>query len=394
MTSDAAGVEEFLAAHGGPFYELQRQLGLLRDDAFRAGSRAILFVALAWGVPLILSLFAGHAFGPLASRPYLLDPGPAARFFVAVGLFMLMELQVERKLRALLNQFVRAPLLAPGSLTAGAEAVTQALRRRDSRVAECVCLALAGGLSVVILFNTLDTHTSSWRAEIVDGSASLTLAGWWCLLVSNPIFWFLLLRWLWRHFVWAMLLRKLASLDLRLTASHPDGSGGLGFIGQYPNAYSTFVLAVSSVVGAAVANQQLHGTLSLTNYSAIMAGWLVIVLALFAWPLFAFSRPLARLKEETTLLASAQATRRARAVEREVLGRNVSYVAEDDGTKSTDIPDPAKIYDTAQKLSTMLVRREALVPVSGAALLPIVLAGATQLPIKELIGVAKHLLVL
>jgi len=41
---------------GGPFYDLQRQLGLLREDTFRAGSRALLFVGLAWGVPLILSL--------------------------------------------------------------------------------------------------------------------------------------------------------------------------------------------------------------------------------------------------------------------------------------------------------------------------------------------------
>ena len=394
MTSTPTAIKEYLAARGGPFYELQRQLGLLRDDAFHAPSRAMLFVTLAWGVPLVLSLLAGHAFGPLASKPFLLDPGPVARLLVAVGLFILMELQVERKLRTLLDQFVRAPLIAPGSLAAGADVVTEALRRRDSRTAELICLALAVALSVVVVLTPIDAETSSWRAQAVDGSMRRTLAGWWCLVVSNPIFWFLLFRWLWRHIVWAMLLRKLSRLELRLSASHPDGSGGLGFVGQYPNVYSTFVLGVSSVVGAAVANQQLHGTLSLANYSAIMAGWLAIVLALFAWPLSAFSRPLARLKEQTTLLASAQATARARAVEREVLGRNVIDAGETDGAKSSDIPDPIKIYDTAQKLSTILIRREALVPVSAAALAPIVLAGAAQLPIKELIGIAKHLLLL
>ncbi|MDR6756826.1 hypothetical protein J2Y48_002119, partial [Mycoplana sp. BE70] len=38
---------EFLASHGGPFFELQAQFKLLRQNALRVGSRAALFVALA-----------------------------------------------------------------------------------------------------------------------------------------------------------------------------------------------------------------------------------------------------------------------------------------------------------------------------------------------------------
>jgi hypothetical protein len=40
------------------------------------------------------------------------------------------------------------------------------------------------------------------------------------------------------------------------------------------------------------------------------------------------------------------------------------------------------------------VSRTALLPVSAAALLPLVAAGATQLPIKELLKVVKRLLLL
>jgi hypothetical protein len=39
-----------------------------------------------------------------------------------------------------------------------------------------------------------------------------------------------------------------------------------------------------------------------------------------------------------------------------------------------------------------LVTRDALVPVAAAALIPLIAAGATQLPVKELIKVAKNLL--
>jgi len=55
-------VSEFLLARGGPFYALQRQLGLLHENAFRAGSRALLFVTIAWGIPLVFSMIAGSAF--------------------------------------------------------------------------------------------------------------------------------------------------------------------------------------------------------------------------------------------------------------------------------------------------------------------------------------------
>ena len=52
IEDEASRIGEYLASHGGPFFELQRRLGVLREDALLAGRRAAIFVALAWGVPL------------------------------------------------------------------------------------------------------------------------------------------------------------------------------------------------------------------------------------------------------------------------------------------------------------------------------------------------------
>jgi hypothetical protein len=52
----ARTIGEYLASHGGPFFELQRRLGVLREDALLASRRAVIFVSLAWGVPLLLTL--------------------------------------------------------------------------------------------------------------------------------------------------------------------------------------------------------------------------------------------------------------------------------------------------------------------------------------------------
>lgn len=63
VTSDKEAIADFLIARGGPFYELQRRLRLLREDAFRAGPRAAFFVFIAWGVPFLLSVIESNAFG-------------------------------------------------------------------------------------------------------------------------------------------------------------------------------------------------------------------------------------------------------------------------------------------------------------------------------------------
>ena len=91
MNSENKEIGYFFVACGGPFYELQRRLGLLREDAFHAKPRAVMLVALTWGVPLVLSLITGDAYGPFADKPFLLTAGAWAKYFIAVGLFILME---------------------------------------------------------------------------------------------------------------------------------------------------------------------------------------------------------------------------------------------------------------------------------------------------------------
>lgn len=394
MTKDTPEIGEFLAAHGGPFYELQKRLGLLHEEALRSGPRAAVFVGLAWGVPLLLSAVAGDAVGPPSGKPYLLAPGVWARFVIAVGLFILMEKQVEERLRTHLRQFARAPLLAPGSFEPAAEAVVRALKRRDGRIAEAVCLILAITGSISSAFNMLDHQTSSWAVHVTAEGSSLTAAAWWIVAISGPIFWFLLLRWLWRLVVWSILLRNLAALDLRLVATHPDGYGGLAFVGKYPNSYTTFVFAVSCVIGAAIAEEFISGGLAPATYGYIMGGWLLIVFAVLAAPLQAFSAPLSELQEKTLLTCSAQATRHHRAAERQLLGQNISASEDAERAAASEIPDPGKEFAAAQKLSTFLFSRKALLPVAAAAVVPLMMAGATQLPVKELFKVVKRLLLL
>jgi hypothetical protein len=272
--------------------------------------------------------------------------------------------------------------------------VTRALKRRDSPAAEVVCLAIATLLTVVTYSRMLHAETASWAVHLSPRGNEMTAAGWWVVIVSNPLFWFLPFRWLWRLVVWSGLLRGLAALELRLVATHPDGHGGIAFIGEFPNAYAAFIFAISTVLGAAIAHELSAGEIELATYGYLMGCWLLIVYLLFAWPLLAFHEPLADLKKQSLAAYSKQATRHHRAVERELLGWNVAAAEDADPSAAGEIPDSSKAFGMAGKLSAPLVSRSALFPVSVAALLPLLAAGATQLPFKELLKIAKRLLIL
>ena len=387
---EQAAIGEYLASHGGPFYELQLRLGLLHRESLHVVRRAVIFVALSWGVPLLLSLAQGLGSDSVGVRGYLHDLSVWSRLFAATGLFILAEGQVEVGLRSKLVQLTRAPVIAPDSLPAAAEAVANALKLRSSRAAELICGIAGFALSVSWLMHLLTIDAESWR--VVGGWP--TLAGWWVIIFSGPLFNFLLLRGLWRYFVWGRLVYKLSLLKLRLVASHPDGNGGIGFLGEYPNAYAMFVLGLSIVGAVAVTRHVFENGTSPTTFSLVVAIWLAMILIIFSLPLLAFTPVLIRLKESSLAIFGAQATRFLRQAEHAMLGRNV--VADDPSEFAAERPpvDASASFLTTGRLSTTLVNRKAVVPIGAAALAPFAIVGAKFLPYKEVISILKKLLLL
>jgi hypothetical protein len=151
---------------------------------------------------------------------------------IGIAAVLAAEQAVEAGLRRKLGQFLRAPLIPAAFQGAALVALDKAVARRDSVLAEVVCLALAV-ISAVLAFTTLkQLPSTSWAATVTEERHHLTMAGWWCVFISIPLFIFLFVRGFWRYLVWAELLRGIARLDLRLVSTHPDGKGGLAFLGE------------------------------------------------------------------------------------------------------------------------------------------------------------------
>ncbi|MFH0351147.1 MAG: hypothetical protein ACHBMF_04325 [Chromatiales bacterium] len=181
---------------------------------------ALLFAAIAWLPPALLSLAQGLAWSEsLGGRTFFLDFSAYTRFIIAIVMFVVMERVAEKRIAALIRQFTDAGLVPPEERSRFITALQLADQRSSSALAEAIILGVAYVASASGGFRSMSLLQVSWLGSLVDGYVRFSPAGWWILLVRVPLFWFLLLLWLWRFVVWTRLLQDLAKVKLRLSGS-------------------------------------------------------------------------------------------------------------------------------------------------------------------------------
>jgi len=122
--------------------------------------------------------------------------------------------------------------------------------------------------------------------------------GYYYAFVALPIFQFLMYRWAYRMVVFTRFLWQVSKLDLLLTPTHPDGAGGLGFLGKGAIPFGVVLFALSSVVSAAIASRILFSGATLEQFEFIYATLIVLALIVFAGPLMVFTPKLFRLQQD------------------------------------------------------------------------------------------------
>jgi hypothetical protein len=382
----------------GPFYRLQRALGLLSDTDLATGRRAILFVALAWVPAVLLAALQGYALNEHHERAILLDYSAYAFAFALIA-FVLMEETSDRRMAWLVSEFEAHGIAPQASRPCFARARQNMARRTGSWLAEAVMLVGAYFLAYTwIRSGAARIDGGTWFARMADARLQLNLAGWWLLLVALPLFWFLLARWMWRFVTWGLLLRDIARCELRLVATHPDRCGGLAFIGQYPQTYLLFVFSLSLIVAATVLKKVVYAGASLMSFKFALLGLIVCLLAAFVLPLLAFTPALLRLKKQGLSRYGALVSRHHQGFEAKwIRADGVTAAAVTDPLGSADMSSLADLsasYQIIQELRPVPVTRQSIFPLVSAALLPFVVVAATQAPFRQILGTIKGLLLL
>ncbi len=383
--------DRFSLVKGGTAYQLERRLGLLADDGLPTFRSGLYLAAFAWLPLLALSYLAPGAWELADGRGFFSDFGSYARSLLAPLVLIVTDRLTDHRLNRLLESFETSGLLAPESRPEFTGLLASADRRTGAAYAEAVMLIAAYALAVVSTAHGLQLVGASWTGSYVAGEYSLTAAGWWQLLVSLPLFFFLVLRWLWRFVVWTRLLSGLRGLPLRLVATHPDRAGGLGFLALFPQMFVPLVFALSCVVAAVSLQEVIYAGFTFQQLRVIAIAWVLIVLILFVGPVMVFSGKLMRLREQALVDFGGVIARHNRAAELQ-LGAATSDQMLGSGTVSS-LADINASLDAIRSIRPIPVELRSVTPLVIVALLPMIAVASVEVPIVDILkGIIGKLL--
>ena len=378
---------DFSLVLGGPLFQLLRRAHLSDDALLLVRQRVIVIVLLAWLPLLLLSALEGNLWGGSTVVPFLFDIEVHIRFLVALPLLILAEMVVHRRMRPLLQQFLERNLIPENAMTRFESAIASAFRLRNSVLAEVLLIALVYGFGVLIVwrhYSALDTAT--WYATPSVAGSQLSLAGIWFGYVSLPIFQFLLCRWYFRLFIWAHFLWQVSRIELSLVPTHPDRLGGLSFVSGQVYAFTVLAVAHGALLAGNLANRILFLGAELTQFKAEIAVMLIFLMCIILGPLLFFVPQLAQAKRTGSREYGVLAERYVREFDSKWLRGGAP--AGEPLVGSSDIQSLADLgssFQVVREMRIMPIKRDDVLRLVVATLLPIVPLALTMMSLEELL---------
>jgi len=382
---DQSRESAFQLFEDGSFFGLENAFGRLRPDLLGSRLKVILTLSIGWFSLLILSALQGMAVGRSRPESFLFDASVQARFLVALPIIILVPEKISGKLRAIVEHFLKAKLVKESERERFVANVASTMRLRHSPLADWLILALVYTISGLLLLFIVPSLPPSWRTLGGEGGQRLSLAGWWALVVSEPLYEFVLYRFLYRVVIWWIFLWKTSRLDLQLDAAHPDRAGGLGFLGLSLRAFKEAAFAISTTFAAGLANIVLltHGKVSSYRYAILVV--VVFSIGLFACPLLFFFQLLSRTKSSNLLEYWALWQRQRRQFDQKWLlnpEEHADLLGVADFSEATDL---SSILERVQQIRLVPFRRTQAIPLIIAAVLPFLAVLTLEFPVEEIV---------
>ena len=288
---------EFAPFSDGPVERFWRRMQPAADARQLLRYRILVMALLTWPPLLLLSLAEGHAWGASVAVPFLYDVQLHARLLLALPLLILAELIVYQRMSILIGQFLGRGLIPDDARARFDAALAGAMRLRGSITAEILIFAIVYVFGVGILWRTRGAlDVASWYGASIDGKWRPSLAGWWLICVSVPVFQFLVVRWYFRLFVWARFLWQVSRLKLLLEPTDPDRAGGLGFLAGSSAMFAPVLLAQGTLLAGTLANRIFYEGATLLQFKMELFGMVAVMAFAILAPLLSFSLQLAEAK--------------------------------------------------------------------------------------------------
>lgn len=288
--------EDFSLVLGGPLFQLLRKAHLEGEAQELLPRRIIASVVLTW-FPLLIFSILGGVVGGVGRVPFFHDIEVHARFLVALPILIASELLVNSRMRTAVRRFIEWRIVLPEQRPLFDKAIDSALKIRNSVFVEFALLAVVYTVGLLVWNSRTELGLVTWYA--LPGSRwNLTPAGYWYVLVSLPLFQFILLRWYVRLLIWFRFLWQVNRIELNLIPTHPDRCGGLSFLGKSSYAFAPVLFAQGAMLAGVVAARVLYRGETLQSFRFQIGGFIVFFVVVVVAPLLMFSLRMARARRK------------------------------------------------------------------------------------------------
>lgn len=382
---------DFSLVLGGPLFQLLMRLRLTTPGLDFLKKRIIYITLFAWLPLLLLSLIEGTAWRNVGV-PFLYDMEDHSRFLIALPLLIAAELLVHKQLRMLVGQFIDRDIITEKVLPNFRDLIASAMKLRNSVIIELILLLLAfvGGhylWNTVSIMETIASGTGSWYATTDSTGTYLSLAGYWYIFVSRPLFQFIAYRWYFRIFIWAHFLWKSSQLNLNLIPTHPDRACGLGFLAASSILFAPLIMAHGALFAGLIANSIFFLGAKLTDFMTLILGVILFIQLIILGPLLVFSPALMRAKRtglrDYGVLASRYVGEfdlkwvRGGAANEQLIG----------SSDIQSLADLANSFQVVRDIRSYPFDRDTVIHVFLFVILPILPLILTMIPLEELIKI-------
>jgi hypothetical protein len=384
---------DFSLVLGGPLFQLWRRAHVAGDSLELLHRRVVVLAAVAWVPLLVLSVAEGTAWGGRVALPFLYDVDMHVRLLLALPLLILAELVVNTRLSPMVRAFVNRGVIADAARPRFEAIIDSAMRLRNSTAAEVLLIAFVYVVGVTFIWRTqAAVDVTSWYGVTVGGTLQPSPAGWWLGCISLPIFQFLLLRWYFRLFIWVRFLWQVSRLDVTLVPTHPDRSGGLGFLGLVGHAFVPLLLAQGTILAGTLANRIFYAGATLPEFKVEMIGLVALMLSAVLGPLLVFAPKLAAAKRAGLGEYGALAQRYVREFDRKWLRGGAP--ADEPLLGSADIQSLADLgnsFEVVKGMRLAPITLQNVLQLAAVTLVPVVPLILTMISLEELLTQALRM---
>jgi hypothetical protein len=298
---------------------LFQRLGMGSYRTIDLVKRSLCLIVLTWGVLAVLAVWSDVHWTKPPGKNFFLDFAAYGQLLIGLPMFLIAERVIDWQTREAARCFLTTGVVQPGDAVRLVRINWQLKQSRHWIWPDLICIAIAYAVTASWMIPEMYNDRLTWHAMVQSGDHQLlTGPGVWELIFVGPLTTYWWLRWAVKIFLWTRYLYQISSLRLNLVPSHPDSTGGIGFLSDAQTKFGWVILAygVSYVVPTILYKLKFEGaTIFVLSVWGYGASFVVGAPLLFTLPLFMFTKQLYQAKARALEAFQERSMERAKAFE-------------------------------------------------------------------------------